>query len=505
MTILICGASGLVGKELCKLCENNKIKYFGTYNSAEIKQNNMFKINFLDINEIEIFLQEKCISICVFLIVQRLTDICEKNWNEIKKINIDMVNNTSFICNKLNIKFIHLSTDYVFDGSKQPNFPEDLKNPLQNYGVSKLLSELKVQSNCKDYCIIRTPVLYSNLSRIHDNAIMLIAKNIMDIRGIRKTEDHYSIRRPLYIKDLCIFILYVIKNNFNGLYHFYNPYNKFTKYDICIKISEYLNLQYNNIVPNIKSSSGVASRPYDTMLADNKYNVYNLQFTDFDKSIEECFKKYKHPKMNKTNKNDFFILLDLDGTLINSNLAHYNSYKIVFENINKDFISFEEWNDFINNKHFDEYLREKYTNAEIKSIKEEKLNIFKQQDIGFIKNSDKFLEFLIDNNINCCIVTNTTHKTVNIIKEKLPIFKKITNWIVREDYTNPKPDGESYILAKQKYYKNEKYIIGIEDTNVGYNSLKTVTDIIYLFTLELLHEFNKNDCYIFNDYNNLYF
>ena len=39
-----------------------------------------------------------------------------------------------------------------------------------------------------------------------DNAIMLISKNIMDIRGITKTEDHYSIRRPVYIKDLCIFI-----------------------------------------------------------------------------------------------------------------------------------------------------------------------------------------------------------------------------------------------------------------------------------------------------------
>ena len=67
MTILICGASGLVGKELCQLCEHRKIKYFGTYNSTEIKKENMYKLNFLDINEIENFLQEKSISVCVYI------------------------------------------------------------------------------------------------------------------------------------------------------------------------------------------------------------------------------------------------------------------------------------------------------------------------------------------------------------------------------------------------------------------------------------------------------
>lgn len=503
MTILICGASGLVGNELCKLCEYHKIKYFGTYNTAKIKKENMYKLNFFNIKEIEKFLQEKCIKICVFLIVQRLTDVCENSWDEIKKINIDMVNNISFICNKLNIRLIHLSTDYVFDGTKQPNFPNDLKNPLQNYGISKLLSELKVQSNCKDYCIIRTPVLYSNLSRIDDNAITLIAKNIMDLRGILKIEDHYNIRRPLYIADLCVFILYIIKNNLKGIYHFYNPYNKFTKYDICVKISNYLNLKYNNIIPNIVASSGIASRPYDTMLDDNKYNVYDFQFTEFDKSIGECFKKYKHPPINKINKDNFFILLDLDGTLINSNFAHYNAYKILFDKTNKKFLSFEEWKNYTNNKHFDEFLRENYNNIEIKNIKEEKLKIFKDQEITFTNNSNIFLEFLIDNNINCCIVTNTNQKAVNIIKEKLPIFKKINNWIVREDYTNPKPDSECYTLAKDNYYKNELYIIGIEDTNVGYKSLKNITDIIYLFTSETNHDFFKNDCYIFNDFNKL--
>jgi dTDP-4-dehydrorhamnose reductase len=229
--ILVCGASGLVGKELCSFFDKKNIDYIGTYNNNLINKPNMFKIDFNDSVFLENFLVEKKITCCIFCIVERLTDRCENNWSFISKTNIDLVHITSFICNKLNIKFIHLSTDYVFDGLNQPNYPDSPKNPLQNYGISKLISELRVIKNCKDYCIIRTPVLYSPKSKIHDNAVMLIGKNIMDLRSDKKfKDDNYSIRRPLYIKDLCVFINDSL-NKSSGIYHFYNPINKFTKFE----------------------------------------------------------------------------------------------------------------------------------------------------------------------------------------------------------------------------------------------------------------------------------
>ena len=500
MTILICGASGLVGRELCQLLLEKNIDYIGTYNSNKIEKENMIQIDFLSIDVIEKTMQKYNVTTCVFLIVQRLTDICEKDWTQIKKINVDMVNNTSYICKKLNVKFIHLSTDYVFDGTKQPNFPDDLKNPLQNYGISKLLSELKVQTNCVDYCIIRTPVLYSENSRIDDNAVTLIAKNIMDLRRNMTKEDHYCIRRPLYIKDLCIFILHTIDNDFKGIYHFYNPYNKYTKYEMCKKIANYLNINYDHIEPNTINAEGLASRPYDTMLNDNKYDISNFTFTDFDESLEKCFEKYKHPRITKNNANDFFILLDLDGTIINSNFAHYSSYKNVFEKKQIEFLTYDDWNDIILNKNFDDYLRGIFNFDEIKMVKEEKLLEFSNQEIYFTKNSDKFIMFLIENNINCCVVTNTTKKTTDIIKKKLPLLANITNWVVREDYITPKPSSECYELAFNKYYRNEKYIIGFEDTNVGYRALLNVTNRIYLYSETVHNLFSNNNSYIFNDY-----
>ena len=147
--ILICGASGLVGREMCIMLDEMNVNYIGTYNKNVINKPNMYRINYSDLKELEEFLFFHKITSCLFCIVERLTDVCENNWNEIKKTNIDIVHTTSYLCNKLNIKFIHLSTDYVFDGSTQPNLPNSPKNPLQNYGISKLLSEFRVLKNCK--------------------------------------------------------------------------------------------------------------------------------------------------------------------------------------------------------------------------------------------------------------------------------------------------------------------------------------------------------------------
>ena len=501
--ILICGASGLVGKELCSLLDDKKIPYIGTYNKNKIDKPNMSQIDFSDPNKLELFLKTENVSCCVFCIVERLVGVCENNWNEIKKTNIDLVHITSYLCNKLNINFIHLSTDYVFDGSKQPNFPNSATNPLQNYGISKLISENRVSSNCENSCIIRTPVLYSRQSKLHDNAVCLIGKNVMDLRSNTKKEDDYCIRRPLYIVDLCEFIYDCILNKHKGVYHFYNPHHKYTKFEMCQKIGTCLNISTESIIPIKDKGLEIAPRPFDTQLQDDKINMSNYNFTDFDASIEYCFSKFKHSKITVQNKDDFLIVLDMDGTIIDSNLAHYNCYKKVFEKYNKSFLDMNQWNDVILNGNVDNYLQKEFGDGELfYQIKQEKRDMLKDELILFTKNSDIFIHFLIENDFNFCVVTNSNKATVEIFKEKLPLLKNIKQWIYREDYEKPKPHTECYEMAKQKYYKNEKYIIGFEDSMVGYNSLKHHTDLIYVYKNEAL--FKQNDCYLFDDYTNVF-
>lgn len=500
--ILICGASGLVGKEMCKLLDDMKIPYIGTYNTSLSSKPNMFRVNFSDASELEDFMKFHKISACVFCIVERITDVCENDWCKTKKTNIDLVHITSYLCNKLGIHFTHLSSDYVFDGSVQPNFPDSLKNPLQNYGISKLISEHRVITNCKNSCIIRTPVLYSSLSAIHDNAICLIGKNAMDLR-INSTvkEDNYSIRRPLYISDLCKFIYECIILNNTGIYHFYNPYNKFTKYEISLLICDYLGKSTEKILPSSNTGCGIAPRPYDTQLCDNRIKISDYKFTPFYDSITDCFAKYKHPNLNITNKDDIFITLDLDGTIVDTNYAHYNAYKKCFDKNNNVFLTFDEWNHITTNDHIDNYLKTKFDYEAVLEVKRDKRIFLNDEHITFTNNSEIFLRFLIENDFNFCVVTNTSRETVDIFKKKLPLLNEVKKWVCRDDYTEPKPNSECYYLAKNKYYNGEKYIIGFEDSMVGYRSLKNITETIYIYDNILV--FEKNDCYIFNDFSSM--
>ena len=81
------------------------------------------------------------------------------------------------------------------------------------------------------------------------------------------------------------------------------------------------------------------------------------------------------------------------------------------------------------------------------------------------------------------------------------MLKSINNWIVREDYQEPKPNSECFELAIKKYGNNSKNIVGIEDSEVGFKALKDVTPLIFM--VDNYNVFKNNDCYIFNDYSQL--
>lgn len=498
MKVLVAGGSGLVGRCMIELLKQNGIDYASTYNSRPIE--NGYKINFENETEILNLLNTVMPDVVVNCIVQRQTDICEKNWNETKAINIEIVDKLSRACNTAGCHLVHISTDYVFDGKKQPHYPDTETNPLQNYGISKLISEKRVASNIKSHTIIRVPVLYcDNIENLEENAVSLIGKKVLN--QIQKTsEDNYSIRRPVYIPDLCAFIFAKIQSKDTGIYHFYNPNDAMTKYEIAKSIAAFLGKSHSHIAP-AGSLVNMANRPYDTELKDSSYNINHYNFMPLATGIKKCFLRFKHPAPFNSN---CFLMLDLDGTLIDTDRVHFEAYKSALKeyNINLEWSLFET---IINNSSIEDmFIKLGIPESDFDKLKELKYsNLLTQPVIQPIPGAEEFVETCLKNGVNMVVVTNTSRKVVEHFKECSPFLNKITNWVCREDYSKSKPNNECYKVAISKHYKNEEYKIGFENTLNGFNAIKDCVDCVYFVTdVSNINysKIQKEDCYLINDY-----
>ncbi len=503
--IAICGGSGLVGREMIKLLEQLNIPYITTYNKNPVE--NGLNINFFDIDEIETCFKSNEVTSCINCIVERQVETCEKNWEKTCKTNIQIAENIAKVCSKLGIHLIHISTDYVFDGKHAPYYPESLCNPLQNYGISKLISELRVKTYCNNYCIVRVPVLYTdNINNIMETAVTLIGKKIMDLTK-HTTEDNYSVRRPTYIPDFCKFLYHLSSIEATGIYHFGNNVDKTSKYLMAQSMALIMNKPLNLTPINEPPNDGV-ERPLDTHLVDSKYNISDFTFTPLQPVLENVFGRFYHPKIRPENVSDFMFLIDLDGTLIDSDPIHYTAYDHVFNDEYHTRFGYNEYIELVNTNKLDEYLMgitgDKF--AVLKKNKQKELMFICTQMMvpGLMPGAREFIKFLVEHKCNYCVVTNTTRENVELFQEIVPELIQLTNWITREDYDKSKPDKECYMKALAKYRRNEDYVIGIENTLCGVKALQGVTSLVYCMMDDTNRKYVEcEDVFLFNHYSQI--
>ena len=189
--ILITGASGQLGLQIKKnSSEFRSFKYF-FFSRSELDISNFTKTEKI-IDELRI----DCIINCA-----AVTDlnICEKNNDYANLVNNLSVKKFSTTMFKKKIKLIHISTDYVFSGKKgESYFEDDLVEPLNYYGLSKLNGELSmIKENPKNSIIIRTSWLYSNYGI---NFVKSVINKIKKNKTIKVIDNEYG--SPTYAHDL---------------------------------------------------------------------------------------------------------------------------------------------------------------------------------------------------------------------------------------------------------------------------------------------------------------
>lgn len=515
--VLVCGASGLLGRHVWNWFKDRGVPCVGTYRTSAAIADKLVCCDVSNAEQVRQLFEAHKPTVCVNCVAQRFIDECENDWAATKSTNIDAVAILADQCAAHNVHLIHISTDYVFDGTKPPYLPNSPPNPLQNYGISKLVGEMRLKaSKCNKYTIIRVPVLYSHdYKELTETAVTVIGKKVMNTLD-RHKEDDVSVRRPVYIPDLCHFIHWVVNDEEHAYdmrtLHFANYANRFTKYEIAKMIAEYLGKPSDHIAPDIPSATALASRPMDTCLTDTTLQLIKFPMTPLHTGIQYCFEKFRHPRISDCNyNNDIFLLLDLDGTLIDSEQLHLSCYIQAFQDLGLEGWHLDVFRQGLsytveNGGNVDEVLSQFFSHDHdiIRVIKQKKQElVMDTTKVDFMPGMEALVELIHKNNINHAVVTNTTRQSAQHFQSILPALSKLKNWVTREDCTHSKPHPEPYQLAKSRFWKDEHYIIGFENSIVGYRSLKSTTDLIYILMpspeSKQAAYFRKQDVYLVSD------
>jgi dTDP-4-dehydrorhamnose reductase len=288
INILITGANGQLGSELKNIYKNETFKFNKPINFI------FTDIDTLDISNLMIlkkFFQDHYFDYVINCAAYTNVDLAEKEKEKAYNVNATCVKNIVESIKGQNTRFIHISTDYVFDGNSHIPYTEDMQtNPQSVYGSSKLDGE-KYALEFENAIVIRTSWLYSSYG---NNFAKTIHKLCKEKESLNVVFD--QVGTPTYAYDLANTILQIIKQSIaenifsSGIYHYSNE-GVCSWYDFAKIIA---NKAYSKCTINpieSKDYPAQVKRPFYSVLNKNKIkSAYSIKIPHWQDSLNEFFK-----------------------------------------------------------------------------------------------------------------------------------------------------------------------------------------------------------------------
>lgn len=173
-------------------------------------------------------------------------DLCETEREMAWRVNVSAVEYISEAARTLDAHFIHISTDYVFDGIKGQYIESDIPKPLGYYGRTKLASENALRISGSINTILRTNVLYGFVPGSRPDFVRWLVKSLREGTPVRIVTD--QINNPNYIDDLVQAISKVAEFRKTGLYHIGGK-EFLSRYDFTMRIIDFFGLDKSLVTP----------------------------------------------------------------------------------------------------------------------------------------------------------------------------------------------------------------------------------------------------------------
>jgi dTDP-4-dehydrorhamnose reductase len=286
-TILITGAKGQLGNDLKVVSK----KYFG----YDFLFTDVDTLDITDAKKTESFIQKAKPDWIINCAAYTQVDKAESDYQAALMINGTGVKNIADSIKDSTCRFIHISTDYVFDGNSNVPYTDSSQvNPMSAYGRSKLEGE---KAALKHYgsMVIRTSWLYSSFG---NNFVKTVIRLANEKDSVRIVSDQTG--SPTYARDLAEAILQiisgVIRNQlaFNsGIYHYSNE-GVCSWYDFALAIIEESGINCQVVPISTAEYPTAAKRPAYSVLNHSKIREnYNLTIPHWRLSLRNCLKEIK--------------------------------------------------------------------------------------------------------------------------------------------------------------------------------------------------------------------
>lgn len=237
MKILITGAKGQLGSQLFNMIKERKSELGpipSEYKNVEVTGIDLEDLDITDLESVKSYLKDLKPDLVINPAAYTNVDGCEEHEDLAFKANSIGARNIAMACEDIGAKLIHISTDYVFEGTGIVPYREyDLPNPVSVYGKTKLLGEKYIQQSSSRYFIVRTAWLYGYNGK---NFVYTIRKAAAERGSLTVVNDQRG--NPTNAEDLCYHILKLGVTEEYGIYHC-TGLGECSWYDFACKIVEY--------------------------------------------------------------------------------------------------------------------------------------------------------------------------------------------------------------------------------------------------------------------------
>lgn len=280
-TVLVTGANGQLGNSLRALS--------GRYSSYAFLFTDVDELDICDKEAVRAYVNGNQVDYILNCAAYTAVDKAEDNEALCLRINAGAVRNLGEAASEAGARILHISTDYVFDGTAHiPYVETDPTCPVSVYGRTKLAGEEALLSVCPDAVIIRTAWLYSEYGRNFVKTMLRLGKEREEISVVFD-----QIGTPTYAGDLAEAMCKVLEASERGafqpgIYHYSNE-GVCSWYDFTVKILQAAGLPCR--VKPIESKdypSPTARPPYSVLNKKKIKAAYDLAIPHWEESLRRC-------------------------------------------------------------------------------------------------------------------------------------------------------------------------------------------------------------------------